>query len=460
MYLRETDSPIIKIFAYKRKYYLYDTYVNYLFEISKEEFIEIKQLQQIGISAFLRANNTSKAHNNIIMLLKKGFFKTSFVEVIEHSETKYIPYLLNRCINDMTLQVTKDCNLNCRYCSFSNNNKMDRDHEKAEMSWEIAQKCIDFLYIHSSDINNVTISFYGGEPLLNFRLIKKAVEYAESLFYSKKIDYVMTTNASILTDEMIDFLAKYNFLLTISFDGPSEIQNYHRKFFRTGKGSFDQVFANVKKIKEMYPEYFNECVLINPVVFEDEDKQMIYNYFLEEFSIPAERITLRDATMNGIDYIANRTDENYKKNTLYMLQGKLPQYVNEGLIKIYNDKTVIPYQWHHNGPCIPGLKMIFAGLNGNFYPCEKCPENDYFKIGDIYSGLIYKKIYEFSNIGKISESDCKSCWAMRFCNMCVIRCYDSDKKSVTREKKEGACKEEKEKALWFLKQYIDAKAEV
>ncbi len=453
----DEDKPIIKLFVYRNCYYVYDTYTNRLFEISEREFIELKNVQKYGFKHYEAINTDDETHQNILMLIQKGMLKKSFIEIVLHSETKYTASLLNRCITDLTLQVTKNCNFNCRYCSFSNNNKIARGHEKQDMSWEIAKRSIDYLYTHSSDMNEVTISFYGGEPLLNFQLIKQTVEYAESIFQSKKIEYVMTTNASIFTNEIIDFIAKYKFLLTISFDGPPSIQNFHRKYLKNGLGTFNDVFHNVKMLKKMHPEYFQNNVLINPVLFEDEDKEMIQAFFCHEFELPKDRITVRDATLNGIDYIAASTNETYKRTTLYKLHDKLAEDINDGLIKIYNDKSYVSPQWHHNGPCVPGVRMLFVDVNGAFYPCEKCPEEDCFRIGSIETGLNIEKATKLMNIGELSEMSCKTCWAIRFCNMCAIRCYDCEKKELTAERKAIACREEREKTLKFLTQQIDSR---
>ena len=456
MYTSDIERPVIKAFIYNGEYYLYDTYTNRLFGIPKDEYTEIKMLEKIGFDAYLNNPKDTRSYKNVVMLLSKGMLRKPFVQEISHSETQYVKQLTDRCVNDLTLQVTKDCNFACRYCTFSCNSNMARNHEKTNMPWNIAKRCIDFLYSHSSDMNTVTISFYGGEPLLNYELITQVVEYSEKLFQSKRVDFVMTTNGSILTDKMIDFLAEHRFLLTLSFDGPPDIQNYHRKFLTNGEGTHDLVYRNIMRLKARKPDYYNSFVSMNPVVFYDEDKEQILEYHMDRFGLPKKRITLRDATMNGIDYIPSHIGDKSKKTDNDILE-VFPEELEDTFRNIYNNKENVSTIWHHNGPCVPSVRMIFADVNGCFYPCEKCPEEDYFLIGDINNGLKMNKIIDLMNIGKMSIKKCQTCWAMRFCNICSIRCYDYDRQTITYEKKQKACREEQEKVLLFLEEMIKSK---
>ena len=112
-------------------------------------------------------------------LMDNGYWaEKSVVEKVEHPYTRYIPILLERKINKITLQVTQSCNFRCKYCIYSENaNRSQRTHSSKHMSWETAKKAIDFLYEHSVDSEKIYIGFYGGEPLLEFELIKQCIEY-------------------------------------------------------------------------------------------------------------------------------------------------------------------------------------------------------------------------------------------------------------------------------------------
>ncbi len=104
---------------------------------------------------------------------------------------------------------------------------------------------------------------------------------------------------------------------------------------------------------------------------------------------------------------------------------------------------------------MPALKYLFVDMNGTFFPCEKIIENPTFSIGNLDDGIDESRVIEFVNIGKMSEERCKSCWAIRFCDICVSHCIDIDKNKLSNVQKSIACKTQEEVALEFLKKTID-----
>ena len=91
---------------------------------------------------------------------------------------------------------------------------------------------------------------------------------------------------------------------------------------------------------------------------------------------------------------------------------------------VFNDKSYISEIWHHDGPCVPGMKKLFIDVNGDFYTCEKFVEDKKSSIGNLSHGFDLKKIEEYLNIGVLTENECKSCWASRFCNICALSCVN------------------------------------
>ena len=122
------------------------------------------------------------------------------------------------------------------------------------MSWDTAKKAIDFFLKRNIELPEIIIGFYGGEPLLEFDLIKKCVEYVESIVEGKKVFFNITTNGTLLTDEVVDFFVEKDFKLSISLDGSQKEHDVNRKF-RDGSGSFNTIINNIKRIKTRYPQY-------------------------------------------------------------------------------------------------------------------------------------------------------------------------------------------------------------
>ena len=443
--------PIIKTFMHNNKYYMYDTYTNRILMVSKSLFVGLSNIEKFGISNPCSLSD-KKSCDAIQALITKGMLKSDFISFIERDETAYIADLVNNGVNDVSLQITQNCNFKCRYCMFANESNIDRRHQNVNMTWDVARRSIDFVYTHSIDCKFINMAFYGGEPLLNFKTIKQVVDYCDKLFISKKIIYSMTTNLSILTDEMIDFFKDNGFRLSISLDGGKDVQNKHRKFAQNGIGSFEVVYNNVEKLRKRQPDYFDKSVNFLPVILTDEDHEDVLSFF-ESVNIKAEKIHFLEADFSGNDYYYNDYDSN--KNSFFSRDEIMLTNIEKRMKESYLDKSLLPVKWHHGGMCIPGLRRLFIDVNGTFYPCEKIINRNFLSIGDLDKGFCYKKIDELMNIGKITEKECKKCWAMRFCEICALFCYDVEKNVISIEQKRRACNFQKKRALSFIKKYVE-----
>ena len=444
------DKPIIKLFIENGHYYFYDTYLNTILEVNQLQYKELMLVDRIGVSAYLSLSKEEKEYKDVCMLICKGFLKTNIIDCVENPLSRYIEQLLASCVNDLVLQITKDCNFKCRYCGFASSTGIDRSHEHIDMSWEIAKKSIDFLYQHSRDAQQVNIAFYGGEPLLNFQLIKSATEYANNLFKSKIVIYRMTTNASLLTDDIIEFLVQNNFLVSLSMDGPEKTQNIHRTFRGNGKGTHSIVYQNLLKIKKSYPNYMDSHVKVMPVVVDGEDYKEVLAYFID-LGFKRSQITMLNAELSGIDFrpeVCNTHSDDMEIKNVALIDTVIK------MDNVYQNKQCLSKVWHHGGSCIPGVKRLFVDTDGVFFPCEKILLRDNLSIGNITSGFNVKRIQSMANIGKITETRCKKCWAMRFCEICVSQCNDIEKCELTLKQKELTCKAQEDKTLWYLKHRV------
>lgn len=446
------DIPVFKVFQKNGHYYLYDTYTNYILSVTKEHYKELCLLQKTGMANYLDSKICNDAKTDIILLLKKGMLRCNFIEKIEHPLTTFVPLLATSCLNEIIFQVTQDCNFNCRYCSFATNNGFDHIHNKNEMTWEIAKKSLDYLYDHSYNSHEISIYFYGGEPLLNFKLIKEIVRYSKEIFKIKNVKYSMTINGSILTEEMASFFIKNDFHIAISFDGDKTTQNKHRKFAKTGEGTYQAVCQNVEMLRQMDEIYFQRQVVVMPVVFDDEDFNNVRNFF---FSIGIKNITPLNVNLRGIDYKHNISAFVMGSRLSPKKDGEGINDISADFDKVYRNKTKINSIWHHNGPCVAGITRLFVDIYGRFYPCEKACENDAVLIGNVNEGLKHEKIAALLNIGNLSVNRCKSCWAMRFCNLCVEQCYDYEKSEINDSTKELFCNAQKQNILDYFYDYLN-----
>lgn len=134
------------------------------------------------------------------------------IEVIEHPETPYLPHLLAHNIEQLTLQVTQNCNLRCSYCVYGGS-YINRHHCNKRMDFQMAKKAIDFALERSSDSRRLSIGFYGGEPFLEFELIKQCINYVHEMVEGKDVLFTVTTNGTLLTEDKMKFCLKMMYKL-------------------------------------------------------------------------------------------------------------------------------------------------------------------------------------------------------------------------------------------------------
>lgn len=449
------DTPVIKLFQNNQKYYVYDTFSNIIFSISKAQYIELNRLIQYGIKKYTNLKNDEPAYKDIVHMINSGYFKDCFISSVEHPDSDKLKDLVSRCLNYMILQTTCDCNFDCLYCPYSNNVPFERSHSSKDMSIETAKQAVDFMFDHSKDAPSVIIGFYGGEPLLNFSLIKQVVEYSKTKFEIKPVEYSITTNASLLTEDIIKFIVQNNFRVLISMDGPIELQNRHRRYRGDLRGTYSNVEKNINFLKNYNLKYFNENVRFNSVVMPDEDPQEVIAFF-DSFGVSIEKLNLLPVNLRGVDYI-------YSSFMQHKDLSKYDEYFSkkdcEDIIKKYKDKNCSKGKLHHNGPCIPMLSRFFVNCNGDLFSCEKIKESDSVKFGSVYqsNSLNYELMHEFLNIGKMTEAECRKCYAFRLCSMCATSCFDCEKNALTANQKLSACKAVKKRVDDFLLQYVKSK---
>lgn len=397
-----------------------------------------------------------------------GMLSTDKWEAIEHPATRLLKENLNGSIEMLTLQVTQQCNLRCQYCPYSGS-YYNRKHSSASMNIEIAKKAVDFYIRHSFDRHELNIGFYGGEPLIQYDLIEEVVDYVRKHGEGKKVNFHITTNATLLDLKKITFLAENKFKITISLDGPRELHDKNRKK-TDGKGSFDKVMENIQMIQKYFPEYIKE-IMFNCVVDGRGDYGCLNDFFTNYDIIKDIHTTFSDIAEEGIkDQELLLSSEDYDKAYQYEVFKLLLNKCN-----LISDKAVSPivrsyydfirmmlkgrsvgYAYnntgHPGGPCIPGVHKLFVNINGDFYPCEKLNENiKEFVIGNVESGFDFERIENILNVGRSTQEECKNCWCSRYCYQCILFSEEGD--SLSAEKRISHCKTVKKATENMFKDY-------
>lgn len=431
--------------------YVYDRHTNSVFSVSDREYHEFCKIE----SGEMRASESEvfQRYQNM------GVLQENIIEEIEHPGILYLEHHAKNRLYQLILQVTQQCNLRCGYCAYSGIYIHNREHSNKRMSYETAKKAIDFFIERTSEMEKIHISFYGGEPLLEFELIQKCVEYANNMVEGKEVTFGITTNGTLLTDEVVDFLYKNNFQLMISLDGSKEEHDINRKFM-SGEGSFDVIMNHVKHIKEMYPDYGN-MVMFNTVVNPKSNLSCVMEFFQTDDVLSDNHIIFNSVNEDGL-----KVDLDYEESydlirrfeylkVLLVLIGKISEESvsklmrdaitqNKEFYEILNKHYPILKKFHHNGPCMPGIRRLFITVDGKFFPCEKVSEtSDFYCIGSLETGFSYEKMKRLLNIGEYTSEECKECWILQNCSICADQFETSEDCSVCKKNKLGKCKEEK-----------------
>lgn len=442
------EKPFVKLFRTLDNYYLFDVNSNSILRINENIYHKVEDLA-IGKTDF-------QNDSDIVQLKKRGFLKPNNENMeIKHSALETVEEYMKGNIGQLILQVTQNCNLRCKYCVYSGS-YVNRTHTKKRMSFEIAKKAVDFYFKHNINKAAGIISFYGGEPLLEFDLIYKVVNYCEQLYEGKELQFNLTTNATLLTDEVVDFLYAHNFVVTISLDGPEKVHNQSRVFADDKTGTFQCVMNNLKKIEKRCPDYMNN-INFNAVLDTTNDFKCSSNFFTYDFMKTA---IVNATTLNENDnkeeieygeaFDINYRYEIFKCYLKYI--GRLDQKYVSKIIENHvtslktevHEKIKAPYyrgkSCHPSGPCIAGAARLFVTVDGLFYPCERVNEAcAAYVIGNLQDGFDIGKIKDLLNIGTLTAEQCKNCWAIEYCNSCAAGIDEGNE--LCPEKRLARCKD-------------------
>ena len=338
-------------------------------------------------------------------------------------------YLLAHRPRNLMLFLTNQCNFKCDYCYETGNGK---EIALETLSTESVRLALDSYFDRAAGRPVANVTFFGGEPLLRFDLMKEAVAYAVDRAQARdvSIGFCVTTNGSVMSDEIIDVLIKYQFGVMLSMDGPPEIHDKHRRF-RSGEASFAKVYANAKRLLEAQKQAGVLPFKIRATLCSDTYREYhnVYAYFLREF--PGARIMIGESTgtancLRNVD--APMCDEEYGETTF---RGFLAELRN-GLLQSGTHNT---WRAHREGfvkfarkmagnTCTHGLpelcgicrNMLAVGGDHRYYPCHRFVGLSSYALGDIERGLDVERVLEvYLDLTRVYRESCRTCWANKLC---------------------------------------------
>ena len=354
-------------------------------DFSKEELIELEKLNIIGKEE-----------------------KQKYIEVKNFPATTLI------------LNVASGCNLSCTYCYKAD---LETLSNSGNMTFETASKAIEHLYEGAPNQKIYNVTFFGGEPLSNFKLIQDVTFYAVEFFKEKKamVDFTITTNGTLLTKEIIDFFKENRFGITISIDGPKEIHNKTR-LTNAGTGSYETVRKKVELLLSLYNNRpIGARVTLTRGVTQIEE---IWNHLFNDLKFAEVGFAPATASDNAIFNLSEH--ELIKVFNEFKLMGE--KYIDSALKGEFNGFSNIHRLLGdiHAGrkkklPCGAGVGLLSVSHEGSFDLCHRFTGSDFGNFGNVKTGLDKPKLSNFIEKRlNTKDGDCSTCHIR---NLCAGGCY-------------------------------------
>jgi len=365
------------------------------------------------------------------------FLSSGPQEVIFTYDSSQVRNMLLTQLEGMALSITSMCNLDCRYCTYSGIYSYRTKKSTRVMSVETMERCVDYFVKHSLCDGLPALGFYGGEPLLAFALIKKAVDLLLSRAPNRRFLLNMTTNLTVLPSTVLAFLKNHDFDLAVSLDGPEPVHDRYR-VTDAGEGTHKKVLGNLARIKDYDEKYYDQrirliCTLAPPyrllevceffAKFNLLPKQGVMFSFVEPpdhpFCDPS--IDLNsfppDLELLQQEYVALSRERRYGVSRYRVLMALLGPRFHRVYCRRVPSRRISSFS--PGGICIPGKRKIYVRWDGTFFPCERVREYDSLVIGNSHDGVDVEKVFRLcQDFFRSTANECKQCWAFLLCDLC------------------------------------------
>ena len=391
-----------------------------MFEGSPKEQVIAAMNEKYGGREDITPEDIEECYAQVLALKEQGrlFAEDSFEPMAGKLKQKTAGVVKALC-----LHVAHTCNLNCSYC-FASQGKYHGD--RAVMSFEVGKRALDFLMENSGSRRNLEVDFFGGEPLMNFQVVKDLVAYARSVEKErgKNFRFTLTTNGVLVDDDVIDFANRECSNVVLSLDGRKEIHDRYRVDY-AGKGSWDNIVPRFQKFVQARGgrEYYMRGTFTHANPDFLKDIQQMLDLGFNELSM--EPVVCADGDPAAL------TEED--------MAIVMDQYEKLAELMLQRDKEGRPFTFYHymidlsGGPCIykrisgcgSGTEYMAVTPWGDLYPCHQFVGEERFKLGDIWKGVDNTDIQkEFASCNVYAHPQCRDCWARLYCSGgCAANAY-------------------------------------
>ena len=318
-------------------------------------------------------------------------------------------------VKALCLHIAHDCNLACKYC-FAEEGEYHGD--RSMMSFEVGKQALDFLVQNSGNRRNLEVDFFGGEPLMNFEVVKQLVAYGRSLEekHNKKFRFTLTTNGVLLDDEVMEFANKEMANVVLSIDGRKEVHDMMRPT-RNGRGSYDLIIDKFKKFAKLRAgkSYYVRGTFTHDNLDFSKDVLHLADEGFDQISVEPvvgpeeERYTIKEADLPKImeeyDLLAREIIKREKEGRGFTF------------FHFMIDLTGGPCVAKRLSGCGSGTEYLAVTPWGDLYPCHQFVGEDDFAVGNVFDGVTRQDIVsEFKKTSVYSKEDCRECFARFYCS--------------------------------------------
>ena len=322
-------------------------------------------------------------------------------------------------LTTLVLNVTSKCNLSCTYCyEYGEDRIVEASRKPRFMNEETARQSVDFMFAEAGDSPMVHLTFFGGETLLNFKVLRSALGYARerAVALGKTVDVSLTTNATLLREEIIDWIVENDVGVTVSMDGGREQQDRFR-VFNNGMGSYDVVLPNIRLLLERHRR--RPVGARVTLTKQNLDVEGIYRHLRDELGFwevgfaPVTTSWQRDYAIqeDGFEAMLGQFQRLADEFLQYALAGK-----HHGFSNVRDTLEEIHKGMSKAYPCGAGLGLMGVATDGDVALCHRFAGSDTHRIGSVTEGVDRAKQDDFLMRHHIAnKTDCSTCWARPLC---------------------------------------------
>lgn len=440
-------TPFVHLFRTEQGAYVYDANTNRIVAVdqsvqavlrhfttdrSEEEVLDAARAEHPTLAVEV----LQRAYHDVQQARRRGLFSTyrpkDFVpwEVTEQRRQTYASGL-----QQLILELTEQCNMRCRYCTYSDHYPLTRGYSQRTMPIEVAEAAVHYFLEHSTGVEGkAAVTFYGGEPLLRMDLLERCCRLALEKA-GDRVRFQLTTNGTLLTVAHARRLAAIGMNVLVSLDGPEAVHDANR-VLRGGKGTFARVSANLRAVRQQLPEFYQHNLGFVCVLGPTTSPKQAFEFFEGEHELLGNGILVVNfVSAQDSDYWERHPPTSAWREELDQLRAEYyRRLISGGARSKFLDalfqkpflslwrrakQARLPATMPLHGCCVPGSRRLFVDCHGTYHICERI--NRTVPVGDVTRGLDLERVHQvWDQYRDACRSSCLGCWAFQYCPRCFV----------------------------------------